>query len=465
MANNISFSGIGSGIDFNTIRDAIINQRARPINQLQTKVSGYNFRVDALKQFNGLLATLTTATQNLTSRDVGTGRTPTVADATVATASATGSASVGNLNLGVTRLATNLTQSSRSFSSATAPVLAGGATGATFDLRQGGAGSGVEITIDSTNNTLAGLRDAINAKGAGVTASIVDLKGDGTQQQLVLSSTATGASGRVEMVETSATGTAADLNFRALNPPDGDFATLDANFSINGLNLTRSTNNVSDAVAGLNITLKKAGSTSIEVTQSTEIEEKLTAYTTAFNAVQDFIGEQYKKDPLNRPTGILAGDPALKNIQRQLTTMTGIRSADNGGALESLAQIGITSDKNGRLELNKTTLNERLQANTGDVRALLFGKTASDTGVFQSSFTITNGMSDSVSGSVQTAINGYQSSVKSLNDTIANRTETLNRMRDSLSRRFAAADAAIGQLNGQGSSLTGIIKSLQSNNN
>ncbi len=462
MANTISFSGVGSGIDFNTIRDAIITQRSRPVTLLQTKVGNYNNRVDALKQFNGLLATLTTATQNLTSRDVGTGRSPTVADATIATATGSSSASLGSFNLAVTRLATSLTQASRSFSSADAPVLAGGASNATFELRTGGANSGIEITIDATNNTLAGLRDAINAKNAGVTAGIVDLTGDGTQQQLVLSSTATGAGGRVELVETSATGTAASLNLRALNPPDGDFATLDASFSINGLNLTRPTNDVSDAVAGLNITLKKAGSTSIEVVPSSEIEEKLTAYTTAFNAVQDFIGEQYTKDSLNRPTGILAGDPALRNVQRQLSSLGGIRSTDNGGALESLAQIGITSDKNGHLEFDKTTLSERLQANTGDVRALLFGKTADETGVFQSSFTITNGLSDSITGSVQTAISGYQSSVKTLNNTIANRTETLNRMRDSLSRRFAAADAAIGQLNGQGTSLTGIIKSLQS---
>ena len=465
MASTISFSGVGSGIDFNSIRDAIINQRSRPITQLQSKVSGYNLRVDALKQFNGLLATLTTATQNLTSRDVGTGRTPTVSDATVGTATGTSSANLGSFNLGVTRLATNLAESSRSFSSANDPVLAGGAPSATFELRKGGAATGVEITIDATNNTLAGMRDAINAKNAGLAASIVDLTGDGTQQQLVLSSTTTGASGRVELVETSATGTATNLNLRALNPPDGDFAKLDAKFSINGLDLTRSTNDVSDAVVGLTITLKKAGSTAIEVRQSSEIEEKLTAYTAAYNGVQDFISEQYKKDPLNRPTGILAGDPALRNVQRQLTTLTGLRSMDNGGALDSLAQIGINSDKDGRLELNKTTLSERLQANTGDVRALLFGKTAAETGVFQTSYAISNGLSDSVTGSVQTAINGYQSSVKTLNNTILSRTEILNNMRDSLSRRFAAADAAIGQLNGQGSSLAGIIKSLRSNNN
>lgn len=465
MANSITFSGVGSGIDFDSIRDAIIQQRSRPIAQLQTKVSGYNYRIDALKQFNALLTTLTTATQNLTSRDVGTGRSATALDATIATATGTSAASLGSLNLDVTRLATNLTQTSRSFSSKDALVVAGGGETATFELRKGGSESGIEITIDATNNTLAGMRDSINAKNAGVTASIVDLTGDGTQQQLVLSSTATGASGRVELVETSATGTAADLNLRSLNPPDGDFAKLDAAFSINGLPLSRSTNNVSDAVTGLNITLKKTGSTSIEVAQSTEIEEKLTAYTTAFNAVQDFISDQYKKDSQNRPTGILAGDPALRNIQRQLSTLTGIRSESNGGALQSLAQIGISSDKNGRLELNKTTLKEQLGANSEDVRALLFGKTASDTGVFQSGYALTNALSDSVTGSVQTAINGYQSSVKSLNNTIASRTEMLNQMRDSLSRRFSVADAAIGQLNGQGSSLTNIIKSLQSSRN
>lgn len=465
MADNISFSGLGSGIDFGAIRDAIIAQRSRPITLLQTKANNYNSRIDALKQLNALLAQVTTAAQNLTDRAVGTGRAANSSDAAIATASATSAAGLGNINLDVTRLATSFTQASHSFSSTDAPILAGGATSATFELRKGGAASGVEIKIDSTNNSLAGLRDAINAADAGITASIIDLNGDGTAQQLVLSSKNTGASGRVELIETTNTGTATDLNFRSINPPDGDFSKLDAVFSINGLSLTRSTNNVSDAVAGLNVTLKKTGSASIEITQSNEIEEKLTAFVTAYNAVQDFIGEQYKKDGQNRPTGILAGDSTLRGVQKQLSSITGISSEANGGALSSLAQIGLSVEKNGHLNLDKTILNEQVQKNPQDVRALLYGETSAESGIFQNAYALSKNLSDDITGSVQTAIKGYQSSVKNLNDTIADRTEMLDRLRDSLTRRFSVADAAIGQLNGQNTSLTNVIKSLQSNKN
>ena len=464
MASNISFSGIGSGIDFNSVRDAIINQRSRPLNLLQSKANNYNSRVEALKKLNGLLATLTTATQDLTSRQIGTGRSAAVADSTVAIVTANSGAGLGNINLDVARLASNFTQASRSFSSTSAPILVGG-TSATFELRKGGETTGTPITIDSANNSLAGLRDAINAADAGVTASIIDLKGDGTEQQLVLNSRDTGGSGRVELVETSSTGTGADVNLRSLNPPDNDFSKLDAVFSINGLSVTRSSNNVSDAVTGLSIALKKIGATTIEIKESSEIEEKLDSFIKAYNDVQDFFAEQYKKDGQNRPTGILAGDSALRNVQQQVGTITGISSASNGGTLDSLTQIGITTDKSGKLSLDKTVLNERLEDDSSDVRSLLYGKTATDTGIFQAAYALSNNLSDNITGSVQTAINGYQSSVKNINDTIASRTEILNRLRDSLTRQFAAADAAIGQLNGQNSSLSNLIKTLQSNSN
>lgn len=465
MASTVGFSGVGSGIDFNAIRDAIINQRGRPISQMQTKVSSFNNRVDSLKDLNSLLATLTTATQNLTHRDVGTGRSATLSDSSVASVTVAAAANLGGLDLNVTRLATHLTQTSRSYSSVSAPVLAGAATSASFEFRKGGVATGVSITIDPSNNTLAGLRDAINGANQGVTAAIVDVAGDGAHQQIVLTSTDTGASGRVEIAETTSTGTGADLGVSSLNPPDGDASKLDATFSINGLTLTRSTNNISDAVAGLSITLKKVGASSIQIGQSSEIGDDLKAFADAYNAVQDFIAGQYTKDSGDRPTGILAGDSTLRNVQKQLSTITGITSTNNGGTLTSLAQIGISLGKDGKMSVDQTTLDARLAADPGGVQALLYGATTAQTGIFQTAYTLTNGLSDSITGSVQTSINGYQSSVKSLNDTIANRTETLNRMRDSLTRQFAIADAAIGQLNGQGTALTSIIKSLQGSNN
>ncbi|HQU83423.1 MAG TPA: flagellar filament capping protein FliD [Pyrinomonadaceae bacterium] len=465
MATTTSFSGLGSGIDFNTIRDAILDQKARPVTLMQNKASNINSRIEALKQLNTSLAALTTASEALTNRDLGTGRSTTTGDANVVTASASSTANLGNYDINVTRLATNLTQASRSFASPNDTILAGSATTATFELRKGGAAEGVSITIDSSNNTLAGLRDAINSKNAGVTATIVDVDGTGANQQLVLTSKETGTKGRVELVETTATGTLTDLNLRAINPPDGNNSNLDASFTINGLPLTRSTNSITDAVTGLTLNLKKAGAASVGVIQSTDTETKLRAFVTAYNAVQDFVAGQYKKDAKDRPTGVLAGDSTLRGIQQQLKSAVQTISEDNGGAFNSLTQIGITTGNDGKLTFDSTVFNDKLKNNPDDVKALLFGKTASDSGIFQAFKKMSSGLSDDVTGSVRVAIKGYENSVKTLNATISSRLESLNRLKDSLTKQFSAADAAIGQLNGQGTALTSIIDSLNNSNN
>jgi flagellar hook-associated protein 2 len=460
MATTTSFSGVGSGIDFGVIRDAILNQRSRPVTQMQTRVGEYNSRIESLKQLNTALASLSTASEALVNRDLGTGRSANTSDAAVASASAASTASLGSFEVTVNRLASNLNQASRSYSSTSAAFLTGGATTATFELRKGGASTGTPITIDSSNNSLEGLRDAINAANAGVTASIVDVNGDGTGNQLVLNSKESGAAGRVEIVETTATGTGADLTVRSLNPPDADFAKLDASLTINGLAITRSTNTVTGAVAGVTLTLKKAGTTTVGVTQSTDIENKLRGFINAYNAIQDAVASQYKKDSTGRPTGVLAGDSTLRSVQAQLRDATTSIAADNGGIFNGLTDLGITKDADGKLALDSAVFNEKLKSNPDDVKALLYGSTEAKEGLFEKFNVVATGLSDGITGSVQNAITGYQSSVTSLNARISNRIEALNRLKESLTKQFSITDAAIGQLNGQGTALTNIMTSL-----
>lgn len=460
MASEVTFSGLGSGIDFDVVRDAILASKSRPITLLQGKVNNYSGRIGAFKDLNAAIAALATASDALTNRDLGFGRATNTSDALIATATADAKTTIGQYNLSISRLATSFTQNSRSYASEDTAVLAGGATTATFELRKGGSPTGVAITIDSTNDSLAGLRDAINQADAGITATIVDIDGTGTSNQLVLTSDETGATGRVEIFETTSTGTLADLSLTNLNPPDSDFSKLDASLSINNLNITRSSNTISDAVTGLNLSLKQTGDVNITVSQSTDIENKLRAFVNAYNAVQDLFGAQYAKDENNRPTGVLAGEATFKFIQRQIAGLVRTEAPNNGGSLTGLSALGITADKTGKLTLDTTVLNERLTANTDDVRSLLFGATDSDTGVFQSIQTIVDSIGDEVSGTIQTAIKGYESSIENLNKSINNRLDYISRLRESLTRQFAAADAAIGQLNGQGSALTSIINSL-----
>jgi flagellar hook-associated protein 2 len=468
MPNFSNLSGLGSSLDFGALRDAILGERSRPLTKLQQKSADYTKRSNALKDLNSLLATLTSAANDLTDRELGNGRRTESSAATTVSATATATASTGTFNITVTRLATSLTQASRVYAAKTSAVLAGAATSATFELRKGGASSGTEITIDSTNNTLEGLRDEINKANAGVTASIVDVDGSGTQYKLALTSTETGAAGRVQLVETTSTGTEADLNLASTNPPGAttDFSALDAQLTINGLTITRASNTISDAITGVTLNLKASGSASVTVSTNTaEISGKVSAFIEAYNAAQDFIANQYKKDDKGRPTGVLANDPTLRTAQEQLRSALRANSTTNGGALTNLTELGIGRDEDDKLKLDTAVLNDKLTNSLGDVKALLAGKTTSDKGLFHTIHDTYDKLSDNITGVVQTAIDGYQTSIKNLDKSIADQLDRLGRLRESLTRQFAIMDAAIGQLNGQSTSLTSILKALDPRKN
>ena len=117
------------------------------------------------------------------------------------------------------------------------------------------------------------------------------------------------------------------------------------------------------------------------------------------------------------------------------------------------------------LTLDTSVLNARLQSNPTDVTALLFGKTTGNTGLFNSIHSAYSALSDSVTGAVQSALNGYATSIKTLNKSIADQTDRIAILKASLTRQYAAVDAAIGQMNGQGSALTGIVSALNGKNN
>lgn len=460
MASIASFSGLGSGIDFSQLTEAILTERSRPLSQLQSRSSQFTKRNDAYKQLNIKLATLTAAANALTNKDLGTGRATSSNAADKVTASADASAATGAFNLSVTRLASNLTQATRAYASAETAVLAGGATTATFELRLGGASTGTEITIDSSNNTLAGLRDAINDADAGVTATIVATDVAGTQNKLVLTSDVTGTAGRVELVETTSTGTQADLTIASLNPPGAtnDFSALDATFTLNGLGLTRSSNAVSDAISGVTFNLVNTGTATVTVsTNRNDFEARVRSFVNAYNDVQDFIAGQYAKGSNGRASGVLAGDSTLQAVQTQLRTALGLSSTDNGGTFDNLTQLGIGRSDDGKLTLDNTTLSSALSNSFSDVRSLFSGFSETDTGLANKFYDAFTALSDDVTGLVKNAITGNESSIKNIEKTVSDQLARLSRLRQTLTRQFAAADAAINQLNGQGTALTNLF--------
>ncbi len=458
MAGIASFSGLGSGIDFGQLSEAILAEKSRPISQLQARGTQITKTNDAFKQLNAKLATLTEATNALASKELGKGRQASSSDTTKVIPTVTATAATGTFNLAITRLATSLSQATRVYASESTAVLAGG-TSATFQLRLGGATTGPAITINSANNSLGGLRDAINAANAGVTATIVTT-GTSTQNRLVLTSTATGAAGRVQLVETTSTGTLTSLAITSLNPAGAttNFTALDSSFTVNGLALTRPSNTISDALTGVSFNLLAIGSSTINVTANTsELENKIKSFVTAYNDVQDFITGQYTKDATGKPSGTLAGDATLRSVQAQLRNTVGSSFAGNGGTFSNLTQVGIGRDTTGKLTIDNTVLSQSLSNSLTNVRALFSGSSSTDTGLANKFHSAFQGLSNDVTGVVKSAITGNENSIKALNKSIGDQLARISTLRQSLSRQFAAADAAINQLNGQGTSLTNLF--------
>lgn len=468
MANgNVGVGGFGSGIDFGVLIDAIVARNSRPLQQLQAQRSTVQARADALRELNARLIKFTEAARALAADTLAAARSATSSNAAVATAAATDGAAPATINLSVARLATAFAQATRSFASPNDPVLAAGATSATFELRKGGASSGPTITIDASNNNLAALRDAINAANAGVTAAIVDVSGNGSNYQLVLTSTDTGASNRVQLVETSSTGTEANLNLRALNPPGSppDYSWLDAEINVNGLTVHRTSNKITDLVAGVTLELKSVGATTVTVNADAKsIADKVKAFVEAYNSVQDFILSQ-QNDAAGKAGGPLASDATLRAVQRTLRDALAASSTSNGGAFANLTEIGIGRDDRGKLTLDQAKLDDRLRNAFDDAVALLAGRTPNNVGLADQILAAASSLSDQVAGTVQLAIKGYTDSVSRLDRLIADNQARLDRLRQSLTRQFAVVDAAISQLNGQGTALGNIIRSLQPQQN
>ncbi|HNJ41229.1 MAG TPA: flagellar filament capping protein FliD [Acidobacteriota bacterium] len=456
MSGITNLSGVGSGIDFGVITDSLVAIRSRPITQLSSTQSGYRGRADVLKQLNTRLITLKEAIGGLTDRTLSTGRFTASSTPTVTTATAATTASLGTVQVEVLRLASQFSQATAGFPTTETAILANGATTATFELRKGGATTGTPLTITTANNSLAGLRDAINSAKAGVSASIVDVAGNGTQNQLVLTSTETGAAGSVELVETTSTGTGTALNLRSVGLAG---ANLDASLKINGLEISRPGNTISDALTGVSLSLKSTGTTTISITSNTStLKSKIENFVTAYNAAQDLMNDQYKPDSKGRASGILAGNPTLRQVQYELRNLLQTNATGNGGNLTGLSQIGLGRDATGKITIDQETLNTKLTDSLADVQALFTGKTETQTGLAQFFETSVS----PIVSTIEQAITGFQSSIQQLDKNIADQQTRLLTYRKALEHRFSVVDAAIGQINGQSAALTSVIKSLDS---
>ena len=390
----ITATGIGSGLDLNGLVTQLISAQSEPANRrLDVREADFQARISAYGSLKSSLSDFRSALSSITAPSSFSSRSTTSSDSDSVTATASNAASASTYAVEVSQLAQSQKLASDVFTDSSTIVGEGVLTFRFGTFDSGGNTFTADadrdigtVTIDNTNSSLTGIRDAVNAAGIGITASIIN---DGAGSRLVFGSTSTGASSSIEVtVSGDSVGSDTDtdgLSKLAFDPTSSagsgknlsqTAAALDANFTIDGLTLSQSSNTLTDVVDGVTLNLLKVttGPVSIDVSRNTDA---------ATSAVQQFVGSfnqlaaTFKSlsgfDADSQQGGVLLGDAVLRTIESNVRQiMTGVVDGLDAADVRSLSDIGVTTQADGTLALNTSRLNEAMDRNP-DAVASLFG--------------------------------------------------------------------------------------------
>jgi flagellar hook-associated protein 2 len=371
-----------------------------PLALLQKRESDYQAKLSAYGTLKGALSAFQTAMQGLADPAKYQAISASAADSSLltATGNSDGKAVPGNYSVEVQQLAQQQKIRSDGFAGTSSTLGSGTLTiqyGTydsvlnTFTLND--AKPAQTITIDPSRNTLSGVRDAINAANVGVSATIVN---DGASNKLVLTAKDTGAANSLKITVSDDDGgnlDAAGLSSLAFDPTAGAGsgknltqvqAAQDAKLKIDGIDIAKSSNTITDAIEGVTLSLLKtnAGSpTTLNVSQDTAtVKTAVETFIKSYNSINQTLSDLSSYNSAAKKGAILQGDSAAFSVQRgiraALTAMIG-----DGNNFTSLSQIGVTLQKDGSLAVDAAKLQASMDTKFEQIGKLFtIGGTSTD---------------------------------------------------------------------------------------
>ena len=371
---------INSVLDVGTIVDNLIYVESAPVRSMQSQVSTLQSKVSAFQSLNTKLSSLSDKINTLLfgeteapllkpysyldrlSQSIFAQCSVTSSDSETISATASNANSSGSYSITVSSLAQAQSMASTNFADTTSALIGTG----TLSINAGG-NDPVTVTINSSNNTLKGVRDAINNANAGITATIIN-DGSATPYRLLITAKETGTANSFAITDSLSGG-------QALNLTQAQAAS-DAQFAVNGVNITKSSNTVSDVISGVTFTLKNLTASPITLNVDKDVDAMVKAFNefiSSFNEVNSYINGQFTYNSTAKQAGILAGDSTLRRIQSTLQNDI-IQSVSNKFTSYNVAsQVGLTFNRDGSLSLNESKFRSALSSNFTAVAALFLG--------------------------------------------------------------------------------------------
>lgn len=433
--SSITFGGLASGIDTDSIVEALMKIERQPLDRLESDKEYFNSRQDAFDKLDTKLKTLLDKFKAIDTGDEVRAYSASAASEEYFSVSASGSASPGSFNVEVKSLArqqkdvsdgTYASRSEANFTSGTLTI------------------EGTDITID--NDSLDSLVDKINTANTGdtptgVSASIIN---DGNGYRLVLTGE-DASSAFTASVAGSATANGYDpLAFSTTQTQSM------ASIVVDGVTITSGSNVFEDAIPGVSLTVNKAHATAgettvVNVSEDVEtVKTKVKDMVTAYNAVITYISDQKSSD-WGHDSGLMA---VKRNLQKMLTSQVA-----TGTDLTTLSQLGLESQRDGTLSIDNTKLEEVISSDMNSLEKLLAGDGGSEgiVGTFQDYLKTVTDRADGLAASRQTSTDR---TLKTIESNILKTEARLEKREDLLRAQFDAMELLVSSLNSTGSYLT-----------
>lgn len=430
--------GLISGLDSQTLIQQLMAIERQPIRMLEARQERVQQQSNIFSTINNRLSALQNAAKDLLAVGAFDQKSSVSSEDGVATAVASASAASGTYQIVVNQLAAaHRAASARHDDIAEALELTG-----SFEI------NGIEIEV-SEEMSLADIRDAINAADAGVRATIVD-------NHLVLESEETGEANKMAVADTAG----AVLQDLGVIDGTGEFVNelqeaQDAQFTVNGLTVTRSANTFDDVVDGVTFNLHGVGTAAITVSQNVDaVMKRISAFVDAYNNVRSYLASQTAKE------APLQGDSLAIRLHSSLRSQL-TDPVDAPFDLNQLAVIGITTDREGRLSIDEDRLRAALEQDGDAVRDLFaaranldgFDGVAARVEAFVSAYTQSGGILSNRQQMFTRQIESLTVSIEQYEDRLVMRERHLV-------QQFAAMEQALLQLEGQQVALAGFISQM-----
>jgi len=337
VAENAIF-GINSNLDTSGIIDNLVTLQRQPITIVEAKraleeakLLSFQDLKDRLQNFKSIVNTLNTESRFLSTEGVFSNNSATDTNK-VATLTTSSSATSGTFSLVVNNLALETKLLSTGFAD-TSSTLNNGTVSITVGT------SVTEITINESNNTLDGLRLAINNSGANVQANFLNDGSASNPVKLVISGTETGSDNAVSITASNTLfgfGQETPITFSETQ------AAQNASFVLDGVSVTKADNTVTDVITGTTLQLESAGSGIITLSPDEDaIKEKIQNYVDGFNELMVHLNSELALTESTGETGILFANFTVQNLQQTLRETITDQVQGVTGDFSYLSQIGI----------------------------------------------------------------------------------------------------------------------------